>query len=87
MVVNTSTVRPNKMHPLYSVYYELTPSTCFKHYLLIFWRHCIINNWVILCVLCSTPTLVAAGQRNTPTVVYTEPPEGEQVVLETYRGC
>jgi hypothetical protein len=33
------------------VYYELTTSTCFEHYLLIFRRHC-IHNWYILCIVC-----------------------------------
>jgi hypothetical protein len=45
--------RTNKMHSLHSVHYELTASTCFKHYLLIFRRHCINNNRY------STPTLAA----------------------------
>jgi hypothetical protein len=36
--------KTNKMHFLYSVYYELTASTCFEHYLLIFRRCCINNN-------------------------------------------
>jgi hypothetical protein len=44
--------RTNKMPFLYSVYYELTASTCFEHYLLIFRMHCINNNWYIACVVC-----------------------------------
>jgi hypothetical protein len=31
--------RTNKMHFLFSVHYELTASTCFKHYVLIIRRH------------------------------------------------
>jgi hypothetical protein len=89
------------MHFLYSVYYELTFSACFEHYLLIFRRRCVNNNWYrIACVLCllaatrvgvgSTPTLVAANRqyaRSVPIVVYAAPLEDEQVMLETYRGC
>jgi hypothetical protein len=41
-----------KMHCLYSVYCELTASTCFEHYLLIFRRRCINNNWYTACILC-----------------------------------
>jgi hypothetical protein len=44
--------RTNKMHFLFSVYYELTTSTYFKHYLRITRRRCIYNNWYILCLLC-----------------------------------
>jgi hypothetical protein len=44
--------RNNKMHLLYSVYYELTACTCFEHYLLINRRNCIYKNWIIWCVLC-----------------------------------
>jgi hypothetical protein len=48
--------RTNKMHILYSVYYELTACMCFKHYLLIFRRHCVNNNWYIACILCQLVT-------------------------------
>jgi hypothetical protein len=41
--------RTNKMQFLYSVYNELTASTCFDHYLILFRRHC-INKIDILCV-------------------------------------
>jgi hypothetical protein len=44
--------RANKINLLYSVYYELTASTCFEHSLLIFRRCCTNNNWYIACVLC-----------------------------------
>jgi hypothetical protein len=44
--------RTNEMHFLYSVYYELTASTRFEHYLLILRRSGINNNWYIACVLC-----------------------------------
>jgi hypothetical protein len=63
------------MHFLFSVYYELTATTCFQHYLLIISRHCIYNNWYILCVLC----------RLASTLVV--PTDDEQTVLETFRGC
>jgi hypothetical protein len=43
--------RTNEMHFLYSVYYGLKTSTCFKHYLFIFRKSCINNNWYISCVL------------------------------------
>jgi hypothetical protein len=80
--VNNQYSRTNKMHILYSVYYELTASTCFKHYLLIF-RRCYTNDtWYIACVLC----LLAATARSIP-IVFAVPPEDEQVVLETRRGC
>jgi hypothetical protein len=49
--VNTQYSRTNKMHFLYSVYYELTAPTCFEHYLLIFRRCCINNTWYIACVM------------------------------------
>jgi hypothetical protein len=78
---------------------ELTASACFKHYLLIFRRRFTNNNWYTGCVLCllaatrvgiphqpgsNWPTLHA---RNVLTVVCAAPPEDEQVVLETCRGC
>jgi hypothetical protein len=64
--------RTNKMQFLYSVYYELTASTCFEHYLLIFTRCCTNNNWYIACVLCwlaatrvgVEPVLLRAPQRS-----------------------
>jgi hypothetical protein len=74
------------MHFLYSVYYELTAFTCFKYYLLIFRRHCISNIWYISCVLCRLSVADIINARSVP-VVYAAPPEDEQVVLETCRGC
>jgi hypothetical protein len=59
------------MHFLFSVYYELTASTCFEHYLLIIRRHCIYSNWYIVCVLCRIPI-----------AVYTAPPDDEQISVE-----
>jgi uncharacterized membrane protein len=44
--------KTNEMHFLYSIYCELTASTCFQHYLLIFRRRYTNNNWYIACVLC-----------------------------------
>jgi hypothetical protein len=35
--------KTNKMHFMYSIYYELAASTCFEHYLLIF-RRCWTHN-------------------------------------------
>jgi hypothetical protein len=67
--------KTNCKHFLYSVYYELTASTCFEHYLLIFRRH-YINNWYTAYVLCrmtatrvavELPTLVAACRHNMHT--------------------
>jgi hypothetical protein len=64
----------------YSIYYELTTSTCCEHCLLIFRRCCTNNTGYIVCVLCllaatrvgversSTPTLVAANRPNTHTI-------------------
>jgi hypothetical protein len=74
--------KTNGSQCLYSVYYELTTSTCFEHYLLIFRRCCINNIWYIACILCqlaatrllpglewnSTPTLVAANRHNTHAI-------------------
>jgi hypothetical protein len=70
--------KTNKMHFLYSVYYELMASTCFQHHLLIFRRCCTNNSWYVACVLCLlaatrievelvTPILVAANIHNTHT--------------------
>jgi hypothetical protein len=44
--------KTNEMQFLYSVYYELTASTYFEHYLLIFRRRCTSNSWYFACVLC-----------------------------------
>jgi hypothetical protein len=86
------------MQFVYSVYYESTAFTCFKHYLLIFRRRCINNDWYIACIFCrlaATKIEVPLQTwwerahtiaRNVPIVVYAEPPEDEQVVLETCRG-
>jgi hypothetical protein len=90
--------KPNEMHFLYSVYYELTASTCSEHYLLIFRSRRTNNNWYFACVLCmlaalglecnsSTPNLVAANRqhaRKIRIVVCEAPPEDKQVVLETF---
>jgi hypothetical protein len=43
--------KANEMHFLYSVHYELTASTCFEHYLLIFRRRCTNNNRYMYCLL------------------------------------
>jgi hypothetical protein len=45
-------IKTNDMHFLYSIYYELTASTCFEHYLLIFRMCCTNNSWYIAYVLC-----------------------------------
>jgi hypothetical protein len=37
--------RTNRMHFLYPLYYELTASTCFEHYLLIIRRRYTNSNW------------------------------------------
>jgi hypothetical protein len=80
------------MHFLYSVYYELTASTCFEHYLLIFRTCCINNYWYIVCVLCwlaatpglewmslhSNPGSSQQYTHNIPIVVYAACPEDEQ---------
>jgi hypothetical protein len=53
--------KTNELQCLYSVYYELTASTCFEHYLVIFRRRCINNNWYIARVLCRlAATMVGA---------------------------
>jgi hypothetical protein len=63
--------KTNKMPFMYSVYYELTASTCFEHYLLILRRQCTKNNWYsvrMLCLLAATRIgveLVAANRHNT----------------------
>jgi hypothetical protein len=43
-----SIVGPTRSIFLYSVYYELTASTCFEHYLLIFRRRYINNIWLLV---------------------------------------
>jgi hypothetical protein len=40
------------MHFLHAIYYELTASTCFEHYLLIFRGRFINNIWYIACAVC-----------------------------------
>jgi hypothetical protein len=70
--------RINKMHFLFSVYYELTASTCFEHYLLIISRQCIYSSLYILCILCR---LAATSWRNTHKIYqwpgrYLPAPEG-----------
>jgi hypothetical protein len=44
--------KTNELHFLYSIYYELTTSECFQHYLLIFRRRYTNYNWYFACVLC-----------------------------------
>jgi hypothetical protein len=61
--------KTNEMQFLYSIYYELTASTCFEHYLLTFRRCCTNNNWYIACVLCRLAgVLVAASRPNTHAI-------------------
>jgi hypothetical protein len=43
--------KTKKIHFLYSIYYELTASTCFEYYLLIFRRCCTNNAWYTAWVL------------------------------------
>jgi hypothetical protein len=77
------------MHFLYSIYYELTASTCFEHYLLIFRRRCTNNNWYFVCMLCLLAATTIGMERHAhkiPIVVCAAPPENEQVVVETCRG-
>jgi hypothetical protein len=57
--------RTNKMHFLYSIYYELTASTRFEHYLLTFRRFC-INNSYIACVLCRLANTNNPGSSHQP---------------------
>jgi recombinational DNA repair protein (RecF pathway) len=52
--------KTNEMQCLYPIYYELTVSTCFEHYLLIFRRRRTDNNWYIAYMLC---LLAATGVR------------------------
>jgi hypothetical protein len=69
-----SIVESTRCSFLYSVYYELTASTRFKRYLLIFRRRYTNNNWCIARVLCLLaanrvevplqPTLAAASRHN-----------------------
>jgi hypothetical protein len=85
--------KTNKMHFWYSAYHELTASTCFEHYLLIF-RRCYTNNtWYIACVLSvgftSGDCNSYPGKANThkiSSVVCATPSEDVQLVLETCRG-
>jgi hypothetical protein len=75
--------KTNEMHFLYSIYYELTTSTCFEHYLLNFRRRCTNKNWYIVCVLC----MLASTRTGVPLhILAAAPAEDEQVVLETCRG-
>jgi hypothetical protein len=46
-----SEAEPTRCTFLYSLYYELTASTCFEDCLLIFRSRC-TNNWYTACVLC-----------------------------------
>jgi hypothetical protein len=67
-IVRIQYSRTNKMHLLFSVYYQLTACTRFEHYLLIIRGHCIHNNLYILCILCqlaASPALIAASWHNT----------------------
>jgi hypothetical protein len=59
--------RTNKMHFLFSVYYNSLPLHVSSTYLPIIRRHCIYKNWYILYVLwetSSTLTLLAASRHN-----------------------
>jgi hypothetical protein len=56
---------------LYSVYYELTASTCFEHYLPIFRIRCTNNNWCVAHVLCLLAA-ISVGVPRTPTLVAAE---------------
>jgi hypothetical protein len=69
--------RTNKMHFWYSVYYDLTASTCFKHYLPIFRKGC-INNWHIACVI----MLAGCYQGWIGTHFHSNPDSGQQ-----YTSC
>jgi hypothetical protein len=85
--------KTNVMHFLYSIRYEFMTSKCFEHYLFIFRKCCTNGTWYIVCVLC----LLAATRVGVesiplqPDIIrtqytnYAEPPEDEQVVLETCR--
>jgi hypothetical protein len=72
------------MHFLYSVYYKLTASTCFEHYLLVIWSHC-IHSWYIVCVLCRLAA-TRHNAHNIPIIVHAAPPDDEQAVLESCRA-
>jgi hypothetical protein len=60
--------KTNEMQFLYSVYYELTTSTYFEHYLLIFRRRSTNNNWYIACVLCLFHSNPGGNRHNTHAV-------------------
>jgi hypothetical protein len=69
-------IRTDRMHCWYAVYCELTVSTCFEHYLLIFRRRYINSNWYTVWVFCR----LAATRVGVPLqqiVVYATPPEDE----------
>jgi hypothetical protein len=63
------------MHFLYSVYDELTASTCFKQNLL----NGSVDKYFYI--------FIPISAHNIPIVVCVAPPEDEQVVLETRTGC
>jgi hypothetical protein len=44
--------KTNEVHDLYSIYYELSASTCFEHYLLIFRRGYTNNSWYMAGMIC-----------------------------------
>jgi hypothetical protein len=46
---------------MFSVYYGLTIFTCFEYYLVIIIKHCIHNNWYILCILCQLAAVAYWG--------------------------
>jgi hypothetical protein len=83
--------KTNAMHFLCSIYCELTASTYFEHYLLSSGAAAkTILGILRACYVCwllpglewnwSTGPVI-------PSVVCVAPPEDEQVMLETYRGC
>jgi hypothetical protein len=47
--------KTNGMPFVYSIYYDVTASTCIDQYLLIFRRRYTNNNWYFACVLCLLP--------------------------------
>jgi hypothetical protein len=78
---------------LFLVYYELTASTCFDKYLLIFRRRYTNSNWYFMCVLCRLAATKIGVElpyhtnlaRKIPIIVCEAPPEDKQVVIETCR--
>jgi hypothetical protein len=72
------------MHFLYSIYYELTASTCFE-------QTCSSSGdaaQTTLGILCACYVCwLHQDWSGTPSVVCVAPPEDEQVVLETCAGC